>query len=69
MAALFEMDGRPAGLYTSGPNIYDYSGRRRFFIAEGSAVYSHSDCRSIGYIADGYLYKFDGSSPYYFGID
>jgi 4-fold beta flower protein len=70
VTTLFEMDGRAAGLYTRGANIYDCTGRAVYYIAEGSAVYSHGgDCRSIGYIADGYFYKYDGSAPVYFGVD
>jgi hypothetical protein len=67
MTTLFEMDGRGAGLQTSGPNIYGCSGQRQFFIAEGGAVYSHGDSRSIGYM--GYFYKYGGNAPIYFGVD
>ena len=70
MTTLFETDGR-AAYYTLGPNIYGFDGQRVFYIAEqsDSTVCRHGDGCPVGWVADRYVYWYDGRSPLYFGVD
>ena len=67
---LFETNG--IACYIQGASIYDLAGSRPiFFIGEDSqgTVYACGDGQPVGWIAQGYFYKYDGSSPLYFGVD
>jgi hypothetical protein len=67
MTTLFETDGR-AACYAQDANVYDLTGRPLFYFSEGM-VHRCGDACAVGWVADGWLYKNDGSSPLYFGID
>jgi hypothetical protein len=68
MTTLFETNGS-AAYYTQGATIYDLAGEAKFYIGSDSTVCAHGDGKPVGWIAQGYFYKYDGSSPCYFGVD
>jgi hypothetical protein len=70
MATLFETNG-VAACYIEGSTIYDLAGCPICYIGENSdsTVFAHGDGKPVGWIAEGYFYKYDGSSPLYFGVD
>jgi hypothetical protein len=67
MTTLFECNG-VAACYKQGAHIYDFTGLPIYYTASG-AVFAHGSGKPVGWIADGYLYKYDGSPPLYFGVD
>jgi hypothetical protein len=70
MAYLFETNGITV-YRAQGATIYDLTGRPTFYIGANSdsTVFAYGDGKPIGWIAEGYFYKYDGSSPLCFGID
>jgi hypothetical protein len=70
MTTLFETNGI-AAYYTQGATIYDLAGQAKFYIGANSdsTVFACGDGKPAGWIAQGYFYKYDGSSPCYFGVD